>query len=37
MDQYNRVTFEPITTSALRIEAQLQPNWSGGILEWQVE
>jgi DUF1680 family protein len=37
MDQYNRVTFEPITTSALRIEAQLHPNWSGGLLEWRVE
>lgn len=37
MDQYNRVIFPPITTRALRIEAQLQPEWSGGILEWRVE
>ncbi|MBM3891919.1 MAG: glycoside hydrolase family 127 protein, partial [Verrucomicrobia bacterium] len=37
MDQFNRVTFTPVTTTALRIEVQLQPNWSGGILEWKVE
>lgn len=36
-DALNRVTFEPIETHALRIEAQLQPEWSGGILEWRVE
>jgi DUF1680 family protein len=28
------VRFEPLTTSALRLEAQLQPGRSGGILEW---
>jgi hypothetical protein len=37
IDQYNRVTFLPVMTSALRIEVQLQPNWSGGLLEWRVE
>jgi DUF1680 family protein len=37
IDQFNRVTFPPVTTSALRIEAQLQPGFSGGILEWKVE
>lgn len=37
MDQFNRVNFPPVTTSALRIEAQLQPGFSGGILEWKVE
>lgn len=36
MDKYNRVTFDPIETTALRIEAQLQPGWSAGILEWKV-
>jgi len=36
-DQFNRVTFEPVGTTALRIEVQLQPEWSGGILEWRVE
>lgn len=37
MDRFNRVTFEAVETKALRIEAQLQPDWSGGILEWRVE
>jgi hypothetical protein len=37
MDRFNRVTFEPVTTTALRLEVQLQPGWSGGILEWRVE
>jgi DUF1680 family protein len=36
-DAYNRVTFAPVETSALRIEVQLQPNMSGGVLEWKVE
>ena len=34
---YNRVTFKPVTTAALRIEAQLPSKFSGGILEWKVE
>ena len=37
LDQYNRVTFTPVTTSALRVEVQLQPTFSGGILEWKTE
>ncbi len=38
-DKYNRVTFDPVETTALRIEVQLDPEgpWSGGILEWKVE
>jgi hypothetical protein len=36
-DRFNRVQFEPVTTAGLRIEVQLQPNWSGGILQWKVE
>lgn len=36
-DAFNRVTFAPVETSALRIEVQLQPDFSGGILEWRVE
>lgn len=36
-DQFNVVTFAPIKTKALRLEAQLQPNVSSGILEWKVE
>jgi len=34
--EYNKVTFEPVTTSALRIEVQQQPGMSSGILEWKV-
>jgi DUF1680 family protein len=37
IDKFNRVGFEPVETKALRIEVQLQPEWSGGILEWRVE
>jgi hypothetical protein len=37
MDRFNRVTFKSVTTKSLRIEVQLQPGWSGGILEWKVE
>lgn len=37
IDRLNRATFDPIETTAIRIEAQLQPGWSGGILEWLLE
>ncbi|MHB1038122.1 MAG: beta-L-arabinofuranosidase domain-containing protein [Pirellulales bacterium] len=36
-DQYNRVTFKPVATSALRLEVQLGEGVSGGILEWKVD
>ena len=36
-DRPNRVTFDAIETTGLRIEVQLQPEGSGGILEWRVE
>ena len=36
-DRYNRVTFTPVTTTALRVEVQLRSGFSGGILEWKVE
>ena len=36
-DQFNKLTFAPVETTALRLEVQLQPEWSGGILEWKVE
>lgn len=35
-DQFNNVTFKPVTTTAVRLEVQLQKDSSGGILEWQV-
>ncbi|MCX7817682.1 MAG: glycoside hydrolase family 127 protein [Kiritimatiellae bacterium] len=35
-DRFNRVEFEPVETTALRIEVVLQPEFSGGVLEWRV-
>ena len=35
-DTYNRVTFEPIQTTGLRLEIQLQEKFSAGIHEWKV-
>jgi hypothetical protein len=37
LDQYNRTTFEPVTTTGLRVSVQLAPESSGGILEWKWE
>jgi len=34
---FNSVTFSPVQTSALRLEVQLQQEFSGGILEWRVD
>ncbi len=36
-DRFNDVSFDAVTTMALRIEIQLQPEFSGGVLEWKVE
>ena len=36
-DGWNRLTFDPVDTSALRLEVELQPGFSGGILEWRVK
>jgi DUF1680 family protein len=35
-DQFNRVAFRPIVTTSLRLEAQLRPRQSAGIVEWRV-
>ncbi len=35
-DTYNRLSFKPVKTTALKIAAQLQPGESGGIIEWKV-
>lgn len=35
-DRYNTVRFRPVTTTALRVEFQMQPNWSSGIKEWKI-
>jgi hypothetical protein len=34
---HNRVSFQPVETTGLRIEVELQPNYSGGILEWKIQ
>lgn len=36
-DTFNETTFEPVTTGGLRMEIQLRPKVSGGVLEWEVE
>jgi len=35
-DQYNSVSFEPVKTTAVRLVALLQEEYSAGILEWKV-
>ena len=36
-DTWNRLAHDPVTTTALRLEADLQAGFSSGILEWRVE
>ncbi len=36
-DRYNKVVFKPVTTSGLRLEVVLPPQWSAGIQEWKVQ
>jgi DUF1680 family protein len=36
-NKYNRTEFAPVETTGLRIEVQLQPKFSGGVLEWKWE
>jgi len=36
-DKFNSLKFRPVQTSALRLEVQLQQDFSGGILEWRVD
>jgi hypothetical protein len=36
-NKFNKVKFDPVRTKALRLEVQLQPGYSGGILEWTVD
>ena len=36
-DRYNRVTFKPVTTTGLRIEAAMQEGHTGGIHRWKIE
>jgi len=36
-DKYNTVSFEPVETTAVRLQVQLRPKYSSGILEWRTE
>jgi len=36
-DRFNKVTFQPVTTGALRVEVTAQPNVSVGIEKWTVK
>jgi len=36
-DRWNRIEFAPVHTDALRLAVQLKPEFSGGILEWEVK
>ena len=36
-DRYNSVTFDAVTTTALRVVVQLQRDFSGGVLRWRTE
>ena len=35
-DAWNTIKFKPVDTVGLRLEVELQPAFSGGILEWRV-
>jgi hypothetical protein len=36
-DHFNTTTFDPVEAKAIRMEVQLRPDVSAGILEWRVE
>jgi len=36
-DAWNTVKFAPVRTTALRLEVQLQENWSAGVHEWTIK
>jgi len=36
IDRYNKVSFTPVNTTAIRIRAQLKKDVSAGIMEWKV-
>ena len=36
-DAWNKITFKPVTTSALRLEVVMQPGVSAGLQEWKVK
>ncbi|MHC4112475.1 MAG: beta-L-arabinofuranosidase domain-containing protein [Planctomycetota bacterium] len=36
-DKFNKVSFDPVNAESLRIELQLQQDFSAGILEWRTD
>ncbi|MGQ9823257.1 MAG: hypothetical protein ACUVQK_15500 [Thermogutta sp.] len=36
-DRFNRLEFEPVETTRVRLYVKLRDGYSGGILEWRVE
>jgi uncharacterized protein len=36
-DRYNKVAFKAVSTGGLRLEVDLQPQWSAGLQEWKVK
>jgi hypothetical protein len=36
-DRFNRISFTPVTTPALRLEVNMQPTFSAGLQEWSVK
>ena len=36
-NKFNSVNFDTVQTKSLRLEVQLQPNFSAGILEWHID
>jgi hypothetical protein len=36
-DRFNALAFAPVETEALRLEVELQEDWSAGVLEWRIE
>jgi len=36
LDQFNKMTFEPVKTREVKVEVRLKENFSGGILKWHV-
>ncbi len=36
LDQFNKVSFGPVTTREIRLEVKLREGYSGGVLKWRV-
>jgi uncharacterized protein len=36
-DRYNKVGFMPVSSSGLRLEVTMQPEWSAGVEKWKVK